>query len=138
VWNASASAPLGLYAVSSPDILRRGDMVVVRLPKAARMLAATRHYLPANVPAVKRIVATVGDRVCARGGTVRIAGRMVVRRLARDRLGRPLPAWDGCRRLASGELFLAMAGEPASFDSRYFGPVERGNVIGRAHLLWRR
>jgi conjugative transfer signal peptidase TraF len=138
VWNASASAPLGLYAITPPSALARGDMVVLWLPKSARKLAASRHYLPANVPAVKRIVALAGDRVCAEGDTIRVGARLVVRRLAYDRLGRPLPAWSGCRRLARGELFLLMANAAASFDSRYFGPVRKRNVIGRARLLWPR
>jgi conjugative transfer signal peptidase TraF len=137
VWNASASAPLGLYGVTPPERLEHGDMVVVWLPDAARHLAAARHYLPANVPAVKRIVAIRGDRVCARGAVVRVRGHIVAHRRAYDRLGRPLPHWTGCRALAVGELFLLMT-EPASFDSRYFGPVASDNVIGRAHLLWHR
>jgi conjugative transfer signal peptidase TraF len=138
VWNASASAPIGLYVVTPPRGLSRGDMVVVWLPESARQLAERRHYLPANVPAVKRIVGVAGDRVCARGMTIQIAGRPPVSRLAHDRFGRPLPAWNGCRRLAPNELFLLMADAPASFDSRYFGPVPRANVLGRARLIWRR
>jgi conjugative transfer signal peptidase TraF len=138
VWNASASAPLGHYGVTPPSALTRGDMVVLWLPQSTRRLAASRHYLPANVPAVKRIVAIAGDHVCARGDTVRVGGRLIVHRLPHDRRGRPLPAWNGCRRLASGEIFLLMMGASASFDSRYFGPVASRNVIGRAHLLWRR
>jgi conjugative transfer signal peptidase TraF len=138
VWNASASAPIGLYAVTPPRALARGDMVVVWLPGPARALAARRHYLPANVPAVKRIVAITGDRVCAKGSHIRVGVATIVPRLAHDRAGRLLPAWNGCRRLGSNELFLLMADAPASFDSRYFGPVPRANVIGQAHLLWRR
>lgn len=138
VWNASASAPIGLYAVTPPRALTRGDMVVVWLPEPARALAARRHYLPANVPAVKRIAAIAGDPVCAKGSHVTMGGSTVVPRFVHDRVGRPMPAWSGCRRLRSDELFLVMADAPASFDSRYFGPVARANVIGRAHLLWRR
>jgi len=48
-----------------------------------------------------------------------------------DREGRPLPAWQGCRPLAPGEVFLLMANIPASFDGRYFGPIPRAAIIGR-------
>lgn len=138
VWNASASAPIGLYFITRPEALARGDMVVAWLPAPARDFAARRHYLPANVPAVKRIVGLEGDRVCARGSHVRVGAGMAVTRLAHDRFGRSLPAWNVCRRLGPGEVFLLMQRAPASFDSRYFGPVPRANIIGKASLIWAR
>ncbi len=39
VWNASASAPLGLYAVSSLDDVRAGEMVIAWTPEPSRSLA---------------------------------------------------------------------------------------------------
>ncbi|MCB1996530.1 MAG: S26 family signal peptidase, partial [Rhodoferax sp.] len=52
------------------------------------------------------------------------------------RLGRPLPSWAQCRQLSPGELFLFSVTTPASFDSRYFGPVSASAVIGVAHPVW--
>ena len=56
--------------------------------------------------------------------------------LRADRLGRPLPSWRQCRRLRPGELFLLSRTNPASFDSRYFGPVSASAVIGVARPVW--
>ena len=56
--------------------------------------------------------------------------------LPADRWGRPLPSWQQCRRLRSGELFLLSVTNPASFDSRYFGPVRATAVIGVARPVW--
>jgi len=56
--------------------------------------------------------------------------------LPADRMGRPLPSWQQCRRLESGELFLLSVTNPASFDSRYFGPIPASAVLGVAHPLW--
>ena len=42
VWNASASAPIGLYAVSGRQDIASGDMVLVRVPDRWRRLAAER------------------------------------------------------------------------------------------------
>jgi type IV secretory pathway protease TraF len=111
-------------------------MVVVRLPRAARMLADRRRYLPWRVPAVKRVAASAGARVCARGAAILIDGRRIATRLAADRRGRPLPWWRGCRTLGTGEIFLLMRERRDSFDGRYFGPSARAEVIGRATLLW--
>ena len=136
VWNASASAPLGLYRVAPGLPVRRGDMVIARLPLALRDLAARRRYIPANVPLVKRVAGAEGDRVCAAGATIAVNGRSVAKRRVADRLGRPLPWWEGCRTLADGALFLLMTEAPDSFDGRYFGPTAPGDVIGKAIPLW--
>ncbi|MEW5704364.1 MAG: S26 family signal peptidase [Pseudomonadota bacterium] len=135
VWNASASAPIGFYRVLLGDAVR-GDLVLVRTPKAVRQLAAERGYLPSNVPLVKRVAALDGDVVCAAGDAISINGRVVAERLARDRLGRPLPAWTGCHLLDDGEVFLLMEGVSDSFDGRYFGPTPTAAIIGRLAPLW--
>lgn len=135
VWNASASAPIGLYRVL-PGKLVRGDLVLVNIPDSVRQLAAERGYLPQNVPLVKRVAALDGDIVCAADDVISVNGRVAAERLARDRLGRPLPAWTGCHLLDDGEVFLLMEGVSDSFDGRYFGPVRRAAIIGRLAPLW--
>jgi conjugative transfer signal peptidase TraF len=135
VWNASASAPVGLYWVSR-SAPARGDLVLATLPPDARRLAAERGYLPVGVPLVKRLVAVSGDVVCAVGDAVFINGRHVAKRRERDPSGRALPRWTGCRVLAADEVFLLMAGVSGSFDGRYFGPVRRARIIGRLVPLW--
>ena len=135
VWNASASAPLGLYAVGL-GTPQRGDFALVRPPPAVRDLAAERGYLPANVPMVKHIAAANGDRVCAVGHTIFIDQIAVATRLVRDHEQRPLPAWSGCRRLGRNDIFLLMAQIPDSFDGRYFGVTQRTSIIGRLVPLW--
>lgn len=135
VWNASASAPIGLYRVHGGGPIRRGDMVVAWTSGPARMLAARRRYLPANVPLVKRVAAAAGDRVCAAGSRVSINGGPVAMRQKSDAAGRPMPWWSGCRHLHVGEYFLLMD-HRQSFDGRYFGVTRADAIIGRAQLLW--
>lgn len=136
VWNASASAPVGLYGVEPRTQLKRGDLVIAWPPSPVRHLAAERHYLPLNVPLVKRVVGVAGDRVCAKDKTASVNGRTVAIRRFRDGAGRPMPSWTGCVTLGRGALFLAMSGVPDSFDGRYFGPTDPKDVIGKATLLW--
>lgn len=136
LWNSSPSSPLGLYRVGPPDRLRTGDYVVGWPPRTARALAASRLYLPAGVPLVKRVAAVAGDRVCASGESIFINARKAVERRPRDRLGRPIPWWSGCRVLRAGELFLLAPRSAEGFDGRYFGISRRGEIIGRARLIW--
>lgn len=56
--------------------------------------------------------------------------------LDRDRRGRPLPVWQGCRSVAAGELFLMNWQVGDSLDGRYFGPLPASAVIGRATPLY--
>jgi len=138
VWNASASAPIGLYLVGDPERAARDAMVVAWPPRAVRPLAARRRYIPLNVPLVKRVAAVAGDTVCADGPTIRINGQPVVQRLPRDGAGRAMPWWHGCVTLGKDAVFLLMTGSPASFDGRYFGPSRRGELVGTARPLWSR
>ena len=137
LWNASASAPIGLYEVSPGAPIAPGDMVIAHVPARFRHLAALRRYVPMNVPLVKQVVAYAGDDVCAIGHRIVINGRPVADRRAIDGSKRPMPMWSGCIRLRGRQLFLLMP-DHASFDGRYFGVTEDGDVIGKATLLWRR
>jgi conjugative transfer signal peptidase TraF len=138
VWNGSASAPIGLYAVTPGAWVEQpGDLVIARLPERYRQLAAERRYLPLDVPLVKRVVAFGGDKVCALGNQIFVNGRRAAVRQANDPKGRPMPKWNGCIRLHGREVFLLMD-NPASFDGRYFGATKGADIIGKARMLWRR
>lgn len=137
VWNASASAPVGLYRVSPGTMPGYGDMVVAHVPLQYRRMAAERHYLPANVPLVKRVAAIAGDDICAIGTGIFANGHRIADRLTVDGQGRRLPQWQGCVRLRGRQLLLLMD-RPGSFDGRYFGPTDGDDFVGKAWLLWRR
>ena len=143
-YNPSDSVAVGWYRVdpldrrtsSPPRRLEVGSIVLVPLPAEAAALAAQRSYLPTRIPLLKRVGAVAPQEVCVIGGSVRIDGVPSAAVLSADRWGRPLPSWPQCRRLRPGELFLLSATNPASFDSRYFGPVSVAAVIGVARPGW--
>lgn len=136
LWNASASVPLGLYRIEPSTAPRIGDLVALRPSPPLGRFMAERRYVEANVPLIKPVAAAGGALVCRLGVRVSIDRRSVASALPRDRFGRSLPAWSGCRRLRADQLFLIAPMRPDSFDSRYFGPVDRGRIVGRALPLW--
>jgi conjugative transfer signal peptidase TraF len=136
VWNASASVPTGLYALRGKASLHVRERVAIDPPPELRRLLGERGYLPTGVPLIKRIAAVSGERVCRFGHRVTIDGDFAGIARARDRLGRPLPAWFGCLTLRIGELFVMNPAAPDSFDGRYFGVLRMANVIGRATPVW--
>ncbi|AXB76598.1 S26 family signal peptidase [Novosphingobium sp. P6W] len=131
LWNASASAPIGLYRVAAIDHPRVGDLVVLTPPALLAGLMARRGYLPRGVPLVKRVAGLPGARICRDGSVVTIAGHAAAIARPRDAGGRALPSWRGCRVVGGGELLLLNPGLD-SFDGRYFGAIEATGLVGRA------
>ncbi len=125
--NESPSLPEGLYARRFGAEIERGVVVAIPQPAAARAYLGDLG-MPGDVALIKRVAAAGGDRVCVEGAQVLTPdGVWTVR--SRDRGGAILPRWSGCRRLAPDELFL-LGDTAGSFDSRYFGPVARSEVLG--------
>jgi conjugative transfer signal peptidase TraF len=134
VWNASASVPTGLYWIA-PGPVRRGELVLIRLPPPIADLADQRGYLPRSAYLLKFVTGVTGDRVCRFGDRVLVNGAFRARAFARDIQHRHLPLWHGCYRLAASQVFV-LAEDPDSFDSRYFGPLSHRHIIGRGVRVW--
>lgn len=130
-WNASASAPTGLYRltpVSHPPV---GALVAITPPVQLARFLDRRRYLPISVPLLKHVAARPGAQVCRFGSRVTVNDHVVAIALDRDSHGRPLPVWRGCRVVGRGELFLLNAAAD-SMDGRYFGSIPAEGLLGRA------
>lgn len=112
------------------DAYHRGDIVVFRAPSAT---GDQEH------PFIKRVIGVGGDTVEVHDGRVWINGEM---------LDEPYVFSDGAAEQATlassesqwtvpaGELFLMGDHRSNSIDSRSFGPVAVGEVVGRAWLRY--
>jgi conjugative transfer signal peptidase TraF len=138
VYNPTDSVPRGWYRVGRIDnavSLHVGSIVLARLPADAASFAKQRSYLPSGVPILKRVGAIAPQSVCVREQLVHIDGALVATARTHDGAHRPMQVWLQCRPLAEGELFLLSDTNPASFDSRYFGPIAASDVLGIARPL---
>jgi conjugative transfer signal peptidase TraF len=135
-WNASESVPIGLYAVHSDDRLTVTDLVVAIPPEPLASFLAQGGYLPRGVPLIKRILALPGQTACRNQLLIIVDGIEMGVARERDRRGRQLPNWQGCRMIQDGQVFLMNWDEPASLDGRYFGPIPLSAIVGRAEPLW--
>jgi type IV secretory pathway protease TraF len=136
VYNASGSAPLGFYLLED-RLPRCGELAVVKPPPAIELMLVRGAILPPSVPLVKQITAVGGDEVCRSdepSGTISINGKVVAETFDKDHEGQPLPVWSGCMKPVEGEFFLLQP-HPYSFDSRYFGPVMRCDILGVTHAI---
>jgi conjugative transfer signal peptidase TraF len=134
LFNTTASAPIGFYVLRSGTPVV-GEWVAIKPPPRLARWMANRRYLPSNVPLLKQVAALPGQGVCGERGVLSIDGQPVARARARDRRGRALTPFQGCRRLVAGEIMLVNA-QPDSLDSRYFGPLPAAGVVGRALPVW--
>lgn len=151
IWNLSASMPEGLYLRASAGTLRDGDVVAVCLSDPAHhqveAMAQARYYVRPDgmgacsyrghrfAPLVKRIVAVPGQEVVIGRQGIFVNGRLQAQSmpLKADSAGRALPQISFSGRLAAG-TYVVMGENPLSYDSRYFGPIPRSDVLER---LWR-
>ena len=136
IWNASASVPIGLYKLEPVAHVDIGDYVVVAAPEPLASFLAERGYLARGVPLIKRVLALPGANVCRHGTTITSYDHAYGAARERDRRGRPLPSWQGCRTLADSEIFLMNWDAPDSLDGRYFGPLPVTTIVARALPLW--
>jgi type IV secretory pathway protease TraF len=130
IWNASESVPVGWYLISSrqPKI---GDTGVIEPSDWVQLYASERGYLPQNVRLLKPVFAVYPSIICRYGRYVFVDGNLVAKARIHDQQHRLLPTWKGCKTLKRDEVFV-LAKPRASFDSRYFGPVKRNQIVGTA------
>ncbi|OZB13974.1 MAG: hypothetical protein B7X53_14910 [Hyphomonas sp. 34-62-18] len=134
IWNRSASAPQGLYWLRDAP-LTKGRWAVLSASSEPALWAAARGYIGEDWPLLKQISGLSGDTICREGTAVSINGHQAAQALLVDELRRELPVWDGCVRLAAGEVFL-LSPHPSSLDGRYFGAVREADILGVAAPLF--
>jgi conjugative transfer signal peptidase TraF len=136
IWNASSSVPVGLYQLQPIDKIALLDLVAIQPPEPLARYLADGGYLPRDVLLLKRVLALTGQTVCRMTRTIAIDGVQVGEARDRDRRGRLLPSWQGCRVLGAGEFFVMNPDASDSLDGRYFGMLRTSSVVGRALPVW--
>lgn len=134
IWNRSASAPQGLYWLRDAP-LTKGYWAVLSARSGAAKWAAARGYVGDDSPLLKQVSGLPGDTICREGTAISINGQQAGQALLVDRMHRDLPVWEGCIKLAAGEVFL-LSPHPSSLDGRYFGPVREADILGVAAPLF--
>ena len=135
VWNRTDSVPRGLYLVARTADISKADLV------AFEPSHETRHWLEENGlvgpgwPLLKQVAGLEGDEICRCGTRIFINGLASADALELKASGSALPVWQGCRTLQADEVFL-LNSHPQSVDGRYFGPQDRGRILGVAQPLW--
>ena len=133
IWNRTGSAPQGVYWLSD-EPFTKGSWVVVSASSAEAQWAEEQGFVGRNWPVLKQIAGLPSDEICRTGLEVSINGKPVATARERDSMGRALPVWDGCVFLQADQFFL-LNPHADSLDGRYFGAMERSDLVGVARSL---
>ncbi|MCA3694790.1 S26 family signal peptidase [Aquidulcibacter sp.] len=129
IINETPSMPKGLYVrTGDAQKLKRGEIIGLPMPKAARDYLVGKLGYPADTLLIKRVAAIPGDTVCRKTSMLTVSGQQLQAK-DQDMRGNALPNWQGCHQLSKNEVFL-LGDHPGSFDSRYFGSVSRQELSG--------
>jgi signal peptidase I len=112
------------YRFSSP---KRSQIVVFTAPKAAETSCGEGGTY------VKRLIGLPGETVSERHGVISINGRPLQENYVS---GRSQDAVTGTWRVPEGKYFFVGDDRPHSCDSRVWGSVPRGNLIGPILLTY--
>jgi conjugative transfer signal peptidase TraF len=137
--NMTDSMPLGVYLLRAATIDPQ-RIVVACPPAAAARIGLENGYLAFGscasgaAPVLKYVAAIGGSEIRVSAAGIAVDGRVLANSSAHrlDRRGRLIPRFaDGTYRLAANEVWL-YSPAPWSWDSRYFGPVTKDQIVGAA------
>jgi conjugative transfer signal peptidase TraF len=137
--NTTKSIPVGIYRLTDVPV-GKGEYVIFCPPQTALFdEARSRGYIGAGFcPGgygymMKRVLAMTGDRVISGEEGITVNGKPLPESVLReaDSAGRVLPRYPFSGYILKGsELLLMSDVSGTSFDGRYFGPVDVGQVRG--------
>ncbi|NTU97870.1 MAG: S26 family signal peptidase [Chlorobiaceae bacterium] len=134
LYNYTDSLPHGLYLLWQ-GVPRKGDLIAFEPPENAARLIRERKYLRDGAYLIKYIVGEKGDSVCTVQRRLKVNGVDYGGIDAVDKEGLPLPGYLFCGIQTDGYI-VAIKGMNSSFDSRYYGPIKNGSIIGLVSPLW--
>jgi conjugative transfer signal peptidase TraF len=136
--NTTRSIPVGLYLTSSKPIEKGAYVLFCPPPGKVFDEAKQRGYFGAGFcPGdygflMKKVLAGNKDSVVLADDGVHVNGKLLAFSLPlkADKQGRSLPVLRGEYELGESDVLLMTDGSALSFDSRYFGIVNRSQIRG--------
>lgn len=120
--NRTLSMPPGIYVKITSKYCEIGDIIVFNISFAKSSL-------------IKYVVASNGSEYCFdESGSLLIDGFAIAQKNI-EKYPQTLIAQSTCHQLSPDEL-LVIGDHENSYDSRYFGPIKKQDVIATVKLLW--
>lgn len=139
--NLTESIRVGVYAKSFGAI-HRGDLVALCLLDKDKQLGLAHHYLipgmqcNGSMPLLKQVIAVPGDHVQLTADFIEVNGkRYVYVTELKDHLGQILNSYPKGDYLDSQGYWLVGNHSLHSWDSRYWGPLPRSQILYKIRPL---
>lgn len=146
-FNPSISEPQGYYFSYKAENYKIGDIVLICLDKDRYIRVLRRFKVPFSYSSckmqppylLKTIVASGGDAVEINKKGVSINGVLQKNSSSLNNYkGINLYPLKKRRFKLQTNQFFVLGNTPHSYDSRYFGVINKEQIISRAHLIWQR
>lgn len=137
--NLTDSMPIGVYLPVQRSVVHRDDLVEVCLPKEIANQGLQNGYLSSGncqetnaMPVLKQVIAMPGDAVAVNSDAIVVNGKEYAATLQpQDDLDPATKIQSKLgMRLTAKNYWLYGTASDQSWDSRYYGGVERKNIIG--------
>ncbi len=139
VINITPSEPLGIYKIhqiSEAAQIHRGNIVAVCLPSQYQDLGLKQGYLLSGIrcgktaPLIKTVIAIPGDTVILKNNEITVNGKVLLYVTKYiDGHGRRLGVFPRGVYKNVKTYWLIGTSDPNSWDSRYWGGVNRKNIV---------
>ena len=135
IYNPSESVPRGFYYYAGMSF-KKGDLVLFPVPAIVTEYVAKNYGEKTLQYFVKPVLAMNEEHICFKEENFELEGEFLADIRLNDSQGKPLPLWKECRNLAGNEVFVFADRIENSFDSRYYGPIKKEQIIGVYKPLW--
>jgi conjugative transfer signal peptidase TraF len=136
VINLSSSEPLGIYKIWQPQSIQRDDVVAVCLSGRYQKIGLSKGYLIPGIrcketaPLIKTVIAIPGDTVILGNNKIIVDGKVYPCTTKYfDSHGRKLEVFPRGVYRDTNAYWLIGTNSPNSWDSRYWGGVDRKQIL---------
>jgi len=136
IFNITGSMPIGIYYTSSnTKNIKKGDFVIVKLPFQLQKFGVERKYIPNyKTKLLKEVIGIPGDKVNLKDKEIVINNSHVYKAptYKYDMEHRKLHFYPRGEYISKSYWLYGENNPDESWDSRYYGPVNKLNILKKA------
>lgn len=143
VVNLTDSMPTGLYLKTYPILFKKNDLVLLCLEGEVSTWATTHHIIPqgmgckgTSIPLLKKIIALKGDYVLLTYSGFIVNGVPIKNTIPIIGIVKQWFPLNQNIVLKDNEFIVIADYDSRSFDSRYFGIIQRDQITAKVIPIW--